>query len=901
MRVIIQANVFKAGNNKRIKKLEEEIKDISNLSKVKQRKKINKQKLQWKKAQIEELKRTNKQITSLSKDNNESELKKLIANKTNSQYKHRVDIRNIIDDRYNKTNAFRLNGSIEIEGSNNKFKTGRFFKDGEELGFYIDSILDKYDDVPNIYFTGDLYVHYRNFIEVKRSDYGKGATEFLNIVEYKGVCAYIPTGNACFLKSINHIYNKDFSDEYYTFLKTFKRQTDVMLRARVSLFCKRVGIGIGFWSNEDKRIMPRNCPVRNKCLYLYKQHYCVIWKNNDNDSLLNAAKEVENNFQYIRNRINNNNLKNIIKYSFPFKEKHNELDNVLIFDIETGNVEDRAIPYGIGLYDLSRLKYRYKKDLTDNEIITERKNVIKFKAYDGNPVVQMVEYINKNYTGDKIIHRNKSGVNIVKSYRTTLVAHNSSGFDSYIILNNLLKNTALSSKIIKTDRGIIKLQFNSGKINNTPQYIKIVCSRSHISGSLAVIGREYSVQPQLLKSEMDQTKITMDNYMSLEHEWISYLELDCLSLAFVYARHVMEMKKISNVSVKQCLTEAALGWSILGTYIKNKEFYTSNDKYVRHFIRRSIYGGRVIALKKRFISGEYDNIILTIMNYFNCTEQEALPTYLKYIKSEKERITEDINNELNDYRDLSLKQTNKEIMKRLHNLEISKELKKVNLYDYLVSSDYTSLYPSAQADSRSNWPKIETSYAFEDHMNDAVCSLFNNKEFEKLNLCCFLTFKYHNPEDLIFQHLPARDRVQIPWKNNIYEDMNRSRNGVIIATLTSVDIIEIVKIGGVILKVYEGFFCESLDFNPYADFVLDMHNKRNEYKKKGNDLSSTQVKKVMCSVYGGNVRKDILDKYVCVSDDWMDREYDKSVKEIIPLENETSSKNTFMKEKTISD
>ena len=880
-------NDFRTGNDKRIKKLERQIKIINILNKTRLRKKANKRRLLWKQAQIEELKRTNQHVLNLSRNNDEKTLKTLIANKTNSQYKHNINISEIINERFDERNAFRLNGTLEISGSNNKFKTGRFFKNGEDLGFYIDSILDKYDDPPTISFTGDLYVHYRNFEGVKRSDYGKGANEFHDIVEYKGLCSYIPTGNACFLKCINYIYNKDYSNEYYTFLKSFKRQTDVMLKARVSLFCKRIGIDIGFWSKEDKRIMPRNCSERNKCLYLYKHHYTVIWKNTEIDSLSNAAKEVEDNFQYIRNRIDNNNLKNVIKYSFPFKEKHNELDNVFIFDIETGNVDGKAIPYGIGLFDLSRLKYRYKKDLTDGEIETERKNVIKFRAYNGNPVIQMIEYLNKNYTGDKIIHKHKSGANIVKSYKITLVAHNSSGFDSYIKLNNLLKNTALSSKIIKTDRGIIKLQINSGKVNNTPQYIKIVCSRSHISGSLADIGREYGVQPQLLKSEMDHNKITMDNYRSLEHEWIPYLELDCLSLAFVYARHVMEMKKISNISVKQCLTEAALGWSILGTYIKDKEFYTSNDKYVRHFIRQSIYGGRVIAMKKRFISAEYDNIIRTIMDYFNCTEQEAIPTYLKYIKSEEERITKDIDNELTDYRELSLKQTKKEIMKRIHNLEISKKIKEVKLNDYLVSSDYTSLYPSAQVDSHSIWPKIETAYAFENHMNDAVCSLFNGQRFEELNLCCFLTVKYHNPENLIFQHLPARDRIRLPYKNNAYMSVNRSRNGVIIATLTSIDIMEIVKIGGVILKVYEGFFCESLDFNPYSDFVLDMHKKRNEYKKKGNDLSATQVKKVMCSVYGGNVRKDILDKYVCVSDDWIDREYDKSVKEIIPLENET--------------
>ena len=235
---------------------------------------------------------------------------------------------------------------------------------------------------------------------------------------------------------------------------------------------------------------------------------------------------------------------------------------------------------------------------------------------------------------------------------------------------------------------------------------------------------------------------------------------------------------------------------------------------------------------------------------------------------------------------MSLKQKNKQTAKRLHALEISKKLKEVELNDYLVSSDYTSLYPSAQANSKSNWPKIETAYAFEDYMNDAVCTLFISREFEKLNLCCFLIVKYHNPENLIIQHLPARERIQMPYKNNVYEDINRSRNGVIIATLTSVDIIQIVRIGGVILKVYEGFFCESLEYNPYTDFVLDMYDKREQYKNKGNDLLANLVKKVMCAVYGSNARRDILDKYICVSEAWMNNEYDKSVKEIIPLENE---------------
>ena len=340
---MIKANVFKAGNNRRIKNLTGEINDIGKLSRLKQKKKNNKDKIKKSKAQIKELERTNDQIRKLIKNRDDREIKKIIYTKENSQYRYRQNINEILNERFDNKNIFKLNGTLVIEDTDNKIRTNRFFEDGEELGFFIDAILDKYDDIPNILFTGDIYVHHRIFNEVRRSDYSKGADEFFDIVEYKGKQCYIPTGNACFLKCINYVYNIDYTAEYYTFLKTFKRQTNVMLKTRIPIFCKRVGINIGFCSEEKKRILPRSCPERNKCIYLHKHHYCVLWKNSIRESLLTSSKEVENNFQYIRKEIDNRKLKNVIKYSFPFKQNHHELDNIFIFDIETANVEDKAI------------------------------------------------------------------------------------------------------------------------------------------------------------------------------------------------------------------------------------------------------------------------------------------------------------------------------------------------------------------------------------------------------------------------------------------------------------------------------------------------------------------------------------------------------------------------------
>ena len=95
-------------------------------------------------------------------------------------------------------------------------------------------------------------------------------------------------------------------------------------------------------------------------------------------------------------------------------------------------------------------------------------------------------------------------------------------------------------------------------------------------------------------------------------------------------------------------------------------------------------------------------------------------------------------------------------------MEISKELHKIIKDDLLVSYDFNSLYPSAQVDINSTWPKIETSYPFKKYMSAAVCTLFNSGRWNELNISAFLTVKYHSPEKLIFQHLLVKQKIGSP-------------------------------------------------------------------------------------------------------------------------------------------
>ena len=81
--------------------------------------------------------------------------------------------------------------------------------------------------------------------------------------------------------------------------------------------------------------------------------------------------------------------------------------------------------------------------------------------------MDMLNYISENYECCQRTFIDGDGDEIVSSYRLLLVAHNSTGFDSWVVLNALVKEIT-ESKIIKSSRGLISLSIRCGvKIANT--------------------------------------------------------------------------------------------------------------------------------------------------------------------------------------------------------------------------------------------------------------------------------------------------------------------------------------------------------------------------------------------------------------------------------------------------
>ena len=101
-----------------------------------------------------------------------------------------------------------------------------------------------------------------------------------------------------------------------------------------------------------------------------------------------------------------------------------------------------------------------------------------------------------------------------------MIAHNGSGFDSYVVLNNLPQWRSVV-KLIQNGAGIISLKFFNGYVverKKFPQYVHFRCGRVHNNSSLEKIGVSYKLQPLLLKQEVEHDEIYEETWEAKEDE-----------------------------------------------------------------------------------------------------------------------------------------------------------------------------------------------------------------------------------------------------------------------------------------------------------------------------------------------------------------------------------------------
>ena len=476
--------------------------------------------------------------------------------------------------------------------------------------------------------------------------------------------------------------------------------------------------------------------------------------------------------------------------------------------------------------------------------------------------------------------------NKIVEYNLYLIAHNGSGFDSYVVLNNLPQWRSVV-KLIKNGRGIVSLKIFNGYVDpvkKVPQYVHFRCGRVHINQKLRKIGKSYKLQESLLKKELEHDEIYEDTWESKENEWLPYVKNDVLSTAFCYAKYTMGMEELTEFGMKNSLTLPSLANKYFNSLRDENDepIYTYTDPFMRNFVRKSINGGRCNSFNQRYkseISDEVFNIISKNLTV-NGNECEIIEKYFEFLKEHEKLYAKEFKSKYDDYRDINKKEKTDFINKKLNMLPIHQELSKLDSNKTQMAFDATSLYPSAMWDKNSVYPKIETGFAFKPYMKDVYVEAFNNQTFnEDGDESAILTIKYYNPPDLRFQHLAVNEKVK-------KVEVNRMKNGYIIDTLTSVDIQEIVKIGGEVIEIHKGvIYRENFKISPFRKVIEKLFALRQKYKDEKNDLMQGLVKLNMNSLCGVQIRKDINESYYCRSENWMKTEFDENVLDYWKLPN----------------
>ncbi|ESO91499.1 hypothetical protein LOTGIDRAFT_153941 [Lottia gigantea] len=134
----------------------------------------------------------------------------------------------------------------------------------------------------------------------------------------------------------------------------------------------------------------------------------------------------------------------------------------------------------------------------------------------------------------------------------------------------------------------------------------------------------------------------------------------------------------------------------------------------------------------------------------------------------------------------------------------------------------------------------------------------NKQKFRPRTAILKVWFEY--PKKMFFQAIPAKDKITFTNRIGKKETGTkiRFRNGFCHDVLTSVDIQEIVKSGGKIIKILDGIvYEENFKTPPYRDYILILKGLRNKYKKEGDMVASNCMKLLGNSLYGKSIQKDI--------------------------------------------
>ena len=109
------------------------------------------------------------------------------------------------------------------------------------------------------------------------------------------------------------VTGEDYQEEQLEIFSKERRRSNILTKARIQLFCSANKINIGYF--DGIRNFPTSVAHKNIAMFLYNNHFCLIWKS-EGVSFNQASKELKDNFKIVDNFITEENVKSHFKYEY---------------------------------------------------------------------------------------------------------------------------------------------------------------------------------------------------------------------------------------------------------------------------------------------------------------------------------------------------------------------------------------------------------------------------------------------------------------------------------------------------------------------------------------------------------------------------------------------------------
>ena len=171
---------------------------------------------------------------------------------------------------------------------------------------------------------------------------------------------------------------------------------------------------------------------------------------------------MKDNFEIVDIYITEENVNSLFKNEFTPKKIDSHSTIFTVYNLETHNTY-RAKPYCTSFYRLSKLAGKYSGDLTAYEY-EKCKNVTSVFVGD-DCITKALDFLLK-FKGEE----QKTVINKIVEQILQLNSHNRSGFDTWIVLNNL-PGDKHNVEFNKNGKGIVSLTVFNGYIDNGEKQI----------------------------------------------------------------------------------------------------------------------------------------------------------------------------------------------------------------------------------------------------------------------------------------------------------------------------------------------------------------------------------------------------------------------------------------------